>query len=146
MTKNRQTNPWLINNGIIPTINRMTAPTKSSKAPKLRVLVYGRNSTDQHTYPAIDSRVADFRQFFEKAGITDVEFTVIEDRGLSGNTISRPGINQVRAGIAARRWDLILIEDKDRLFRNKGDYDELEKEANDHGIRLINNMRQGKED
>jgi hypothetical protein len=43
---------------------------------------------------------------------------LIREPGVSGELASRPGINQVWAGIEAKRWDLILAEESSRLYRH----------------------------
>ena len=56
---------------------------------------------------------------------------------MSGELVFRPGIDQVRAGVAARRWDLILVEDSGRLFRHETACGELIETAVDNGIRVL---------
>ena len=56
---------------------------------------------------------------------------------MSGELRSRPGIDQVRAGILARQYDLILVEDSSRLYRDDVACVELVRLAVDQEIRTI---------
>lgn len=70
----------------------------------------------------------------------DVDLSSLEelcDRGISGEIVSRPGIDQVLQGIANRKWDLIICEDSSRLYRGITPCMNLFGPAVDSGIRLI---------
>ena len=84
----------------------------------LRILIYARYSKEEQNPRSIEAQVEFCRAFLEDLGVPNYELTVLSDDGISGEIISRPGIDQVRAGIAARQWDLIVAEDSSRLFRN----------------------------
>lgn len=104
---------------------------------KLRVLIYARYSTDEQNPLSIEAQSEFCQQFLRGLGLTECEFTFLSDRGISGERLFRPGINRVRAGIDAHEWDLIIVEDSSRLFRNVGGVMELAYAAIDNGIRLI---------
>ena len=88
------------------------------KGRRLRVLIYARFSTDEQNQLSIEAQISYCKRFLTELGMTDFEIVVIFDKGISGEIIFRPGINEVRAGIDARQWDLIIVEDCSRLFRN----------------------------
>jgi len=100
-------------------------------------LVYARFSTDEQNPSSIDDQVAYCRRFLESLGIQDAEITVLSDEGVSGELVSRPGINEVLAGAIEGRWDLILCEDGSRLYRHETACGELIETAVDEGIRVI---------
>jgi DNA invertase Pin-like site-specific DNA recombinase len=102
-----------------------------------RVLIYARYSTDEQHPSSITDQVAYCREFLARAGVGQVEPEVLSDAELSGELVSRPGIDQVRAGIVARRWDLVIVEDSSRLFRHQTACGELIEEAVDRGIRVL---------
>lgn len=106
---------------------------------KLQVLIYARYSTDEQNPRSIEDQVAFCKAFLEDLGVdlSDVEITVLFDRGISGEIVSRPGIDEVRSGILEHRWDLILSEDASRLYRHETACGELVEEAVDQGVRVI---------
>src|SRR5262249_2582277 len=70
-------------------------------------------------------------------GVANAEIDVITDPEMSGELVSRPGINRVRTGVISRQWDLILVEDSSRLFRHETACGELIETAVDNGIRVL---------
>jgi hypothetical protein len=104
---------------------------------RLRVLIYARYSTDEQNPRSIDDQIAYCKRFLTSLGITHAEIVVLYDEGISGEKLYRPGINQVRDGIDARRWDLILVEECSRMFRNARGCMELVGNAVEAGIRVF---------
>jgi site-specific DNA recombinase len=103
----------------------------------LRVLIYARFSTDEQNPRSIEAQVAYCRRFLEALGVKEFTIEVMSDEGISGEQIWRPGINQVSAGIEDKRWELILVEDSSRLFRDPQPCIQLVRAAVDHDIRTI---------
>ncbi len=62
---------------------------------------------------------------------------VITEPEVSGEIADRTGINQVWAGIDAKRWDLIVAEESSRLYRHHTKAGELFESAVDAGVRVI---------
>lgn len=85
---------------------------------RLRLLIYARYSTEDQNPRSIDAQVAYCERLLRALGITDYELVVIRDVEMSGELRHRPGIDEVWSGIAAGRWDLILVEDASRLYRH----------------------------
>ena len=112
-------------------------PLNLPKGRRLRVLIYARFSTDQQNPRSIDDQVAYCRRFLDALGLKDVEITTISDEGISGELVSRPGIDEVLAGAREGRWDVILCEDASRLYRHETACGELIETAVDEGIRVI---------
>jgi DNA invertase Pin-like site-specific DNA recombinase len=116
---------------------RLLIPIALPKERPLRALVYARYSTEEQHPGSIDDQVAYCKDLLVNLGLKDVEVEIITDPEMSGELLSRPGINQVRAGVLARRWDLILVEDSGRLFRHETAFGELIETAVDNGIRVL---------
>ena len=110
---------------------------KARKGWRLRVLIYARYSTDEQNPRSIEAQIAYCKRFLEALGVTDADITLLFDKGVSGERILREGIDQVRRGIVSRQWDLILVEDCSRLFRNANACMDLVYHAVDEGIRVI---------
>ncbi|MBW3595718.1 MAG: recombinase family protein [Planctomycetes bacterium] len=107
------------------------------KGRRLVVLIYARYSTEEQNALSIDQQIGFCRKFLEAAGLADCELVVLSDEGISGEHVHRPGIDQVRDGIAAEKWNVILAEDSSRLFRNETACIELVGAAVDRELRVI---------
>lgn len=112
-------------------------PIKPPQGRHFRVSIYAKYSTEEQDPRSIEDQVAFCKHFLEALGITDFEITVLCDPETSGELVYRPGIDQVRAGIECNRWDLVIVEDSSRLFRNEHACLELVGMAADHEIRII---------
>jgi hypothetical protein len=66
-----------------------------------------------------------------------VQIDVIAEPEVSGEIADRPGINQVWAGIEAKRWHLIIAEESSRLYRHHKKAGELFESAVDADVRVI---------
>jgi DNA invertase Pin-like site-specific DNA recombinase len=120
-----------------PRTNWVRFKIECRKGRRLRVLIYARYSTDEQNPRSIEAQISYCRRFLAELGITDVEIVVLYDKGISGERMFRPGINEVRAGIEAGQWDLIVVEDCSRLFRNAMACVELVNCAVDQDIRVF---------
>jgi DNA invertase Pin-like site-specific DNA recombinase len=108
----------------------------------LRVLIHARFSTEEQKQSSIDDQVASCRSFLESnlpKGYKpqQVVVEVITEPEVSGEIADRPGINQVWAGIEAKRWDVILAEESSRLYRHHTKAGELFESAVDADVRII---------
>lgn len=103
----------------------------------LRVLIYARYSTEEQNASSIQDQIAYCRKFLESFATSNAEIEELSDPHMSGELVSRPGINKVREGVERRKWDLILVEDASRLFRHETACGELIETAVDQGIRVI---------
>lgn len=112
-------------------------PIKNPRGRAVRVLVYARYSTEDQNPRSIDAQIEYAKHFLEDLGVGDFELDTLFDEGVSGEQIWRAGINAVREGITAGRWDLIVCEDSSRLFRDPSSCDELVGNAIDKKIRVI---------
>lgn len=112
-------------------------PIEVPRGWTLLVLIYARYSTSEQRRRSIKAQIEYCKKFLAALGIVRVKIQVIYDRKLSGELRSRPGIDRVWAGIKARRWHLILVEDCSRFYRDDVLCVELVRLAVDMGIRTI---------
>jgi site-specific DNA recombinase len=104
---------------------------------RLRVLIYARYSTAEQRRRSIDAQITFCTKFLRQLGVKRVEFTRITDEALSGELLNRPGIDQVWEGIKADKWDLLLVEDSSRLYRDDIHCVSLVRLAVDHRMRVF---------
>jgi hypothetical protein len=104
---------------------------------KCRVLIYCRFSTDEQRAQSIAAQRLFCERFLRSHGFVDGVITVISDEGLSGELRNRPGIDEVRRLIESRSFDLLIVEDSSRLYRNIGYCLDLVGTAVDLKVRVI---------
>ena len=108
----------------------------------LRVLIQARYSTEEQRQTSTEDQIANCRRFLADNLPRDIEpdrlaIEVIHEPEISGERMSRPGINEVWAGIAAGRWDLIIAEESSRLYRHMTFAGQLFNTAVYAGIRIL---------
>jgi hypothetical protein len=103
----------------------------------LRVVLYARYSTDEQNPKSIADQFAECRRMLAKCGVKDAVIEEFSDEAISGETIDRPGINQVREGIKNKRWDLLVAEESSRLFRHPSECLVFVETAVDLKVRII---------
>jgi DNA invertase Pin-like site-specific DNA recombinase len=108
----------------------------------LSVLIHARFSTEEQRQSSIDDQVDACRAFLTSSlpkgtKPSQVTVEVIKEPEVSGEIANRPGINQVWAGIDAKRWDVIIVEESSRLYRHHTKAGELFESAVDAGVRVI---------
>jgi len=117
-------------------------PIVPPKDRPLAVLIHARFSTEEQRQSSIDNQVDACRAFLT-SGLpkgtkpSQVTVEVIKEPEVSGEIADRPGINQVWAGIEAKRWDVIIAEESSRLYRHHTKAGELFESAVDAGVRVI---------
>ncbi|MGZ0174321.1 MAG: recombinase family protein [Planctomycetales bacterium] len=106
---------------------------------RLRIIIYARYSTEDQNPRSIDDQVAECRRFLESLEIdlSQCEIQVLSDRAISGEEVSRPGIDDVRAAIRDGNVDLIVTEETSRLYRRQRPCLDLVDGAVDNGVRVI---------
>jgi DNA invertase Pin-like site-specific DNA recombinase len=117
-------------------------PIVPPKERPLAVLIHARFSTEEQRQSSIDDQITACRAFLT-SGLpkgtkpSQVTVEVIKEPEVSGEIADRPGINQVWAGIEAKRWDVIIAEESSRLYRHHTKAGELFESAVDAGVRVI---------
>ena len=117
-------------------------PIVIPKGKPLRVLIQARFSTEEQRQSSIDDQVDACRSFLEAklpegTKPEQLQVDVITEPEVSGEIADRPGINQVWAGIEAKRWDIIIAEESSRLYRHHTKAGELFESAVDADVRII---------
>ncbi len=107
-----------------------------------RVLIHARFSTEEQRPTSIDDQIAACRRFLDAnlpKGMKPSQLVIdyVKEPEVSGEIADRSGINQVWAGIEAKRWDLIIAEESSRLYRHHTKAGELFESAVDAGVRVI---------
>lgn len=115
----------------------LRTPIEAPPGRSLRILLYARYSTEEQDASSIPDQYQFCRTFLQSQDITDADFTELSDAETSGELLSRPGIDRVRAGIAQRRWDLGIVEDSSRFFRDIAASLRLVGDAIDQGMRVL---------
>jgi site-specific DNA recombinase len=83
--------------------------------------IYARFSSDKQNERSIDDQVAFCRELAGRAGYQVT--ALYSDRAQSGaSTIHRPGWQGLMRDAASGRFDVVVIEDLDRCFRDEADY------------------------
>lgn len=101
-----------------------------------RPVGYSRYSTEEQHHTSIPDQFAGQRRHLSRIGIS-AKIDELSDAEMSGELVSRPGINELRNGIREGRWDLLICEDSSRLFRHDTAAIELIHTAVDAGMRVI---------
>src|SRR5438874_5173414 len=104
---------------------------------RLRILIYARYSTEEQHQSSIQDQIDYCKKFLHENGITDPDIEVLHDAEMSGELVSRPGIDRARQLINSRWPNLILSEDCGRLFRHETACGELIETVVDLSIRYI---------
>jgi DNA invertase Pin-like site-specific DNA recombinase len=116
---------------------KLRTPLKLLSTRIVRVLLYARFSTEEQKQRSIEDQFNHLRKLLKSWDIENAEIVEFSDRELSGELVSRPGIDQVKEVIRGRTCDLILAEDSSRLYRNPTACDALVSDAVDNDIRVI---------
>jgi site-specific DNA recombinase len=82
-----------------------------------RAILYARVSTDEQARSgySLSQQLEALREYASREGYEIVE--EIEDRGYSGATLARPGLDRVRDLVAAGTASIVLAQDRDRFAR-----------------------------
>jgi len=109
-----------------------------SKNGKVRVIIYGRHSKeDGQNQKSSKDQEALCRERLEEMDLDEASIEAVLDEGVSGELVSRPGIDRVREMIEAGQCDVVVAEDSSRLYRNAAALLSLVGSALDNDVRLI---------
>jgi site-specific DNA recombinase len=91
-------------------------PSANGHGPKTAVL-YARVSTDEQARSgySLAQQMEALREHVVREGYEVLE--EVFDRGQSGASLSRPGMDRVRDLVAAENVSIVLAQDRDRLSR-----------------------------
>src|ERR1700751_2590361 len=82
--------------------------------------IYARFSSDRQKDRSIADQVKLCRDLAKREGLNVVE--AFEDRAISGTKNDRPGFLLLMAAAKAKCFDVLIVEDQDRLTRDQGDF------------------------
>jgi site-specific DNA recombinase len=102
----------------------------------LRAAIYARYSSDNQNDKSVEDQIELCRELCDREGLTVV--SVFDDRAISGaSVINRPGYQGLMRAAEAKRFDVLVSEDMDRVFRDQGDYHHARKRLDHHGITIL---------
>ncbi|WP_420717527.1 recombinase family protein [Emcibacter sp.] len=101
---------------------------------KPKAVIYARYSTDLQREASINDQIRICEEFVEKHGWSLHERYF--DKGISGASLSRPGIQQLLNDAREGQFDVIVSEALDRLSRDQADIATIYREMNFLGVKL----------
>jgi len=121
---------------------RLRQPIQLALGRPTKVLIQARYSTEEQRPTSTEDQIANCQRFLADSLPDGVEpdqlvIEVIREPEVSGELMSRPGINEIWAGIESRRWDVIIAEESSRLYRHMTFAHQLFNTAVDAGIRIL---------
>jgi site-specific DNA recombinase len=100
--------------------------------------IYVRVSTeDQGKGFSIPTQIDACQKLAEREGYTVPEGHILVDEGISGTTMERPGLRQMREFVHAQAIAAVIVYDPDRLSRNLGHQLLLAEEFERAGVKLL---------
>ena len=117
-------------------------PIEMALGRPTKVLIQARYSTEEQRQTSTEDQIANCRRFLADNMPRDFEhdqldIEVILEPEISGELMSRPGINEIWSGIESKRWDLIIAEESSRFYRHMTFSHQLFNTAVDAGIRIL---------
>ena len=103
----------------------------------LKAAVYARFSSDLQRATSIEDQIRVCQTAASRFGCVVLETHVYRDEELSGATGQRPGYQALLAAAKERRFDAILVESQDRLWRNQGEMHQALERFTFWGIRVF---------
>lgn len=108
----------------------------STTGPVLRAAIYARvSSEEQREGQTIDSQVSELERFIHEkrwaiAGI-------YKDEGWSGALLSRPALDRLRDDAGRKQFDIVLLNDVDRLARDVAHLGIVKRDLEKRGVRVV---------
>jgi site-specific DNA recombinase len=98
-------------------------------------VIYARYSSDNQRDRSLADQIKLCQDLARREELHVVE--VFEDRAISGTKYDRPGFLRLMAAAKTKRFDVLIVEDQDRLTRDQGDFHAARKVLDFFGIRLL---------
>ncbi len=101
-----------------------------------RAILYARVSTDEQARSgySLAQQIEALRAYAEQEGYQVLE--EVSDRGQSGASLERPGMDRVRDLVAVGGVSVVLAQDRDRIAREPAYHYLLRREFEDHGCKI----------
>jgi site-specific DNA recombinase len=104
--------------------------------PSLRAAIYARVSTEeQKEGQTIDSQIAELERFAASQDWPVID--VYKDEGWSGALLARPQLDRLRDDASKGVFQIVLINDVDRLARDVSHLGVVKRDLERHGIQVI---------
>lgn len=108
----------------------------AAAAMTFRAVIYARvSSEEQREGQTIDSQIAELERFAHEKGWPLAG--VYKDEGWSGSLLSRPALDRMRDDAACKRFDLVLLNDVDRLARDVAHLGIVKRDLERCGVRVV---------
>lgn len=116
-------------------INRFKA-MQDDQPPNVGIALYCRVSTEeQREGQTIDSQVAELERFAHEQNWPVL--ATYKDEGWSGSLLARPALDQLRDHARQGRFQIVVINDVDRLARDVSQLGIIKRDLESHGARVI---------
>lgn len=101
--------------------------------------IYGRYSTDNQKATSIDDQVRRCQALAVRHQLVVPPELIFTDSAISGSVTAdgRPGYAALMSAWLARKFDVLLVDQQSRLFRNKVEAAQVEELVQNSGIRVI---------
>lgn len=101
----------------------------------VRAALYARFSIDKQREASIEDQFRECARAADAVGMEIVDY--FHDAGISGGTSVRPGYQAMMAAARQKKFEVIVVEDLSRLWRNRADYGTATAELEDLNINLV---------
>ena len=110
-------------------------PSTNGHAPR-KAILYARVSTDEQARSgySLAQQMEALKAYAAQEGYEVLE--EVEDRGQSGASLERPGMDQVRDLVAGGGVSVVLAQDRDRFAREPAYHYLLRREFQEHGCKI----------
>jgi site-specific DNA recombinase len=108
----------------------------SAAAPNIRAAIYARvSSEEQREGQTIDSQVAELERFAREKNWQIAG--VYKDDGWSGSLLARPELDRLRDDASRGLFDLVLLNDVDRLARDVAHLGIVKRDLESRGVEVV---------
>ena len=101
----------------------------------MKAALYARYSTDKQRDASIDDQFRECARVARAAGFDVV--AQFEDKSMSGGTADRPGYQELLSAARRKQFDVIVVEDISRLWRNRAEFGPRSAEFEDLGVHCV---------
>ena len=101
----------------------------------MRAVIYARFSSQLQREASIEDQMRLCRERVAREGWSEVE--TFADRGISGSSMIRPGLQDLLMAATAGRFDLVVAEALDRLSRDQAEVATIYKRLTFAGVKIV---------
>jgi len=101
----------------------------------MKAALYARFSTDKQRDASIDDQFRECERIAKSSGLKVV--ARFEDKGISAGTHQRAGYQALLTAARAHQFDVIVVEDISRLWRNRAEFGPRSAELEDLGVHCL---------